>query len=368
MRYFSREKDFPHLKNANRFKVRGWETTFMDAKQRIMWVDYAKCFGIIAVVCGHAINGVGGHALDVAYNAIYWWHMPLFFMMGGFFLKKINLDAAGWKYLLKKRIQPLLTAYFLNGTILILLSHFFRQQSWDYILLYFVRLFYGGSTLNNYLSVFWYMTAYALAIFLTMLLLACIKKAVWQFVIALGAFFLGIALQDINFFGQDSFPWDAQVSLLAVFWMLLGYYFFRIFPKINWSYHLLGALLGLALFIFLIYLYAQGRLDFVLWLKSANVHSGWQALFIPPVLCLVVFSGCELLDHLGGFTPFRFIGQNTDVIMFYHRAAFDITTVAAVTDNWYFRIIIGLAAPIILAWALGQIKDSAWWNRLTVRS
>ena len=92
--------------------------------KRILWADYAKCFGIIAVVTGHAINDVAGKGLDVTYNAIYWWHMPLFFMIGGFFLKKISHDFKGWSYLLGHRIKPLVIAYFLNGAILIILSLF----------------------------------------------------------------------------------------------------------------------------------------------------------------------------------------------------------------------------------------------------
>lgn len=340
----------------------------MGAKKRIMWVDYAKCFGIIAVVFGHAINGVAGKALDVTYNALYWWHMPLFFMMGGFFLKKITPDLAGWSYLLTKKVRPLLKAYFLNGVILIFLSHFFRQQSWDYTFLYFVRLFYGGSTLNNYLSVFWYLTTYALSIFLTTLLISYVKKVFWQFVLAIGGFFGGVLLQDVHFLGNDSFPWDAQISLLAVFWMLLGYYFFKLLPKIKWNYHLLLGALGMALLIGLVCLYATGHLDFVLWLKSANIHAGWQAFLFPPIICLAIFVACELVERLGGFVPLRFIGQNTDVIMFYHRAAFDITTLLAVTDNWYFRLLIGLAAPIFLAWIMQWVKNTTLWHKLPISS
>lgn len=339
----------------------------MGAKKRILWVDYAKCIGIIAVVAGHAINNVSGKSLDVAYNAIYWWHMPLFFMMGGFFLKQISPTSEGWAYLLGHRVKPLIKAYFLNGVILIILSHFFRQQSWDYTFLYFARLIYGGSTLNNYLSVFWYMTTYAIAIFLTTLLISYVKKAWLQFVIAIASFFLGIQLQDMTFFGNDSFPWNAQIALLAVFWMLLGYYVFKLFTKIPWKYKAIYAVFGLSFFIFLIYLYAKGELDFVLWLKSSTIHTGLQAFFIPPLLCLVVFIGSEAIERAGGFLPLKFIGQNTDIIMFYHRAAFDITTLTAFMDHWYFRIIIGLAAPILLAWVIQWFKNNHFWHRIRVQ-
>lgn len=331
---------------------------------RILWADYAKCFGIIAVVAGHAINDVAGQGLDIAYNAIYWWHMPLFFMIGGFFLKKINFNIKGWRYLLGHKIKPLLIAYLLNGSILIILSHFFRQQSWDYTFAYFGRLIYGGSTLNNYLSVFWYMTTYMLAIFMTTILLSAIKSIWWQFLIAGGLFMLGIAFQDITFFGHTDFPWNAQISLLAVFWMLLGHYLFKVFPKIKWSYKITYAIVASLFFIGLIYLYAQDKLNFVLWLKSSNIQSGFQALIIPPIFCLLVFIICEGLEHLGEFAPLIFIGKHTDTIMFYHRAAFDITTLMVFTNNWYFRIIIGLAVPILLALILQKIKGTPNYMKL----
>lgn len=339
------------------------DTNKTTKKKRVLWADYAKCFGIIAVVTGHAINDVAGKGLDVTYNVIYWWHMPLFFMIGGFFLKKISHDFKGWSYLFGHRIKPLLIAYFLNGAILIILSHFFRQQSWEYTFSYFGRLIYGGSTLDNYLSVFWYMTTYMLAIFMTTLLISYVKKVWLQFAIAIGSFALGVALQDITFFGSADFPWDAQIALLAVFWMLLGYYVFKLFPKINWHHKQLFAFVGTLTFIGLIYLYATDNLDFVLWLKSSNIHNALQAFVIPPILCLVVFIACEGLEHLGNFAPITFIGKNTEIIMFYHRAAFDITTLTVFTDNWYFRIIIGLAAPILLAWLLRKFKNTNFYHR-----
>lgn len=53
-------------------------------EKRIEWIDIAKAYGIIAVVFGHAL------ASGNTTNIIYWWHMPLFFIVGGFFLKPID--------------------------------------------------------------------------------------------------------------------------------------------------------------------------------------------------------------------------------------------------------------------------------------
>ncbi len=117
------------------------------SKKRIEWIDVAKAVGIVAVVFGHAMTRHG-----TMFHFLYWWHMPIFFIMGGFFLKPIINN--NWLGFFKKRIFPLLTSYVICGGFLILLSHFIRGESWSYTIFYFARLFYGGRTLNHYLSVF----------------------------------------------------------------------------------------------------------------------------------------------------------------------------------------------------------------------
>lgn len=55
--------------------------------QRIEWIDIAKALGIILVSFGHIRNGDGESVwlpvLDSTIDAIYLFHMPLFFILGG---------------------------------------------------------------------------------------------------------------------------------------------------------------------------------------------------------------------------------------------------------------------------------------------
>lgn len=59
---------------------------------RYSWVDTSKGIAIILVVIGHVIVGLRGagiatgEAWGIVHNAIYSFHMPLFFMMSGFFV------------------------------------------------------------------------------------------------------------------------------------------------------------------------------------------------------------------------------------------------------------------------------------------
>lgn len=138
------------------------------SKKRIEWIDVAKAVGIVAVVFGHAMTRHG-----TMFHFLYWWHMPIFFIMGGFFLKPIvNND---WMGFFKKRILPLLISYLICGSFLIILSHFIRGESWSYTIFYFARLLYGGRTLNHYLSVFWYINVYLLALVFTSIVITYLK-------------------------------------------------------------------------------------------------------------------------------------------------------------------------------------------------
>ncbi|MCH5309809.1 MAG: acyltransferase family protein [Prevotella sp.] len=64
----------------------------MASKERLEWVDIAKAFAIIAVVLGHISYQYPEIALLPIGTIMAWlWHVPVFFMIGGFFLKEEKL-------------------------------------------------------------------------------------------------------------------------------------------------------------------------------------------------------------------------------------------------------------------------------------
>ena len=80
--------------------------------QRIEWIDIAKAFGIILVSFGHIRNGDGESvwlpALDSTIDAIYLFHMPLFFILGG-----LTFSAKrSFRQFLVRKIRTLLIPYY----------------------------------------------------------------------------------------------------------------------------------------------------------------------------------------------------------------------------------------------------------------
>ena len=82
---------------------------------RLLTIDVARGIGILLVVLGHnTVFRESGHGL---YEAIYLFHMPLFFFVSGVTFRLTSPGEA-----LKKRARALLVPYFMMGAIAVLLA------------------------------------------------------------------------------------------------------------------------------------------------------------------------------------------------------------------------------------------------------
>lgn len=79
----------------------------MPTKQRVQWIDIARAMAMFLVFFGH-LGDSWFPALNPIIQAIYTFHMPLFFVLSGLFFKPA-VELAG---LLKKRARTLLIPYY----------------------------------------------------------------------------------------------------------------------------------------------------------------------------------------------------------------------------------------------------------------
>lgn len=86
----------------------------MNSKKRICWVDNAKGIAIIMVVAGHV-----GFLPELLHNAIYAFHMPLFFILSGLFIDKSISETTFSNFFIKK-VQTLMIPFFAFGFINVL--------------------------------------------------------------------------------------------------------------------------------------------------------------------------------------------------------------------------------------------------------
>lgn len=328
--------------------------------KRIEWVDMAKAIGMIAVVTGHAIHPlVDQHPMmSTAFSAIYWWHMPLFFIISGFFLKPMTRDWTGTWAFIKRRIFPNVRTYLLAGGVLIIISHFLKTQTWQYTLMYFVRLLYGGQTLNHELSIFWYMTVYILTLIVVVAIITWVDSIPAQFFIVFMMYLAGMSYVHMGFFQFKYVPWDADIVLISSLYMLCGYYGFHYYTRLPHK-----PIVGLAiLFVYAVLIVRkyQGVLRFSFYLKAHNIANSFLGAFIPLTLCLGVFILSDYMTQWGWFKWLLPLGWYSGMIMYSHKMIFDVVAKFSILDHWGIQIIAGLIAPILIALVWRYFKR--WFN------
>ncbi|MFC6171581.1 acyltransferase family protein [Loigolactobacillus jiayinensis] len=320
----------------------------MAGKRRIAWIDIAKAIGIIAVVVGHAYP-----EHDTFYKVLYWWHMPLFFMIGGFFLRPLQLGQ--FKTFAQHKLIPLLREYFGFGLFLTLISAWVTPNRWQGLGQGLADLIYGGTHLNGVLSAFWYMTVYILALVLLTVIISFVPQNWLRWVIVTAAFLLGTAYSNAPALFGFSLPGDADVTLCALFYMYAGRELFRYQRQRLHSKWWLGVVIGLSS----VGIMAQqsGVFDLRLYLKSHEITSRSLALILPLILCSAIFMLAYWLQHTPLVDGLTFIGKHTMIIMYLHKLVFAIFQ--QLTDgSWLLLAVAGIMVPLMVMVLHERLRES----------
>lgn len=175
------------------------------------WLDIAKALGIIAVVLGHSGN-------ETAHHYLFWFHMPLFFIISGFLFKPIAMEN-GLSWIVKRSKQLLLPYFAFAITISLVFWLVDGFPSMKDMVIQAARLVYSGNILAGPFTVFWFIPCFFLtqAVFALITMVTRDKRA--QIAIVLALFIVG-HLVSIPF----SLPWNADAILLTLFYYAAGYY------------------------------------------------------------------------------------------------------------------------------------------------
>lgn len=113
----------------------------MDTKKRIHYVDAAKAIAIILVIIGHCYWTI---AIPRLGRLIYSFHIPLFFIVSGFFLKNMALKKAIEKY-----AKAYLWPYLMIGLLIILvgiIKCLVQEDSWNNLVyMNIVKIIWGSN-------------------------------------------------------------------------------------------------------------------------------------------------------------------------------------------------------------------------------
>ena len=186
-------------------------------RQRLDYLDIAKCITIFLVIMGHSTGNLDTPLFRVV---LYSFHMPLFFIVSGTVVRThvtTKYDKAHWKDFLGKNLFMLMVPYLIWG----LIYSQFSYKNTAYILYGSWQLLGKAGTLTS----LWYLPCLFLAriemeaVLMLGKKLEKLNRHLYALIIAAAAFAIGFALPKV----EIGYIWCADISFVALGFMLLGY-------------------------------------------------------------------------------------------------------------------------------------------------
>lgn len=306
-------------------------------KKRDFSFDLFKGILIIFVVAAHFQR-------DIIHDVIFLFHMPLFFILSGFFLKKDKLVRE--KYL-KSKLTDLLVpycAYLLLDFLLIQRDYSFRS---------FVRLIYGGRAITG---TYWYITCFLFALAVFSFYQKYFSDKVTKCLIFAGGGIVVIEshlAERIGFLKSPGVPWNLDVALLALVYLAIGYYNKErircILKSDGKKYDVVTFMTAAALTVFCCFNYQDGEPFYYFDMKPVYYYELFSAVIIPCAFGFVIVRmihwivKCKIFDWLS--YGLAYLGQMTIPIMFLH----------VPLNNWkdslgygrFVYVLIGVGIPVV---------------------
>ena len=296
-------------------------------KNKIDWVDNAKGLGIVLVVFGHVWRGVFAKGLLKSNDTflfvddiIYSFHMPLFFLISGFFINK-SLSKYGRKELIINKVKTVMYPYFVWSVIQILinilLSKYTNNSSdlWSIL-----KIIYEP------IAPFWYLYSIFLMYILSVMLINVDMK-------------LKLFLGTILYFLPSTNIVIVDNLFNFYIYFVLGSFFFK---KINdFNKPVLSLFFSIPLFLIFFYCYTTI-------FKINDIR-----FYLIPALIggIIVFSSSKILRQS---RIFKYLGNESLIIFLLHIFftagtrifLYSFLGISSVTLHVFLGVIIGILGPL----------------------
>ena len=319
---------------------------------KIKELDTAKGLLIFLVVVGHA--GIEDTRI------IYWFHMPIFFMISGFLMNQKKIDSSeSTVYILGKLIK-LLVPYLSFLVLLAVLSLLFNLGginilSWQFVL----KAIIGGKLLFGQFGVFWFITCLMATIFLYAIIEKFVSSRFLKVFLVLVAFLVG----HVEYYFLKSginivVPGNFDTALVTLCYLYTGVWFRSLmmkkssnFFKVN-SYRPLFVICISVVTLIISFPYlVENSLD----LKYQKYANPLATLLIPLSFAVLIFLLCNLLVKFRLSALFTELGKQSLIIMYLH-LLFKVTLVKFNLYNPYLFIVIGTILPLFISYLLQMNK------------
>lgn len=272
-------------------------------KNRIRHFDIAKGIGMLCVILGHlSVSGIN--------MVVFTFHMPLFFIISGYFLKKQDP-----KLIIHKKFRQLLIPYILTCLAIAGLSMakdflLGRTDALVHnVLLWCYAGFYGSGNPYSHpfyvkaIGAIWFLFAMFWSIVIYNGIMDWKGCSVWVLILALTGYFSAKYIY---------LPWSIQSGMLALVFIHVGHYF-RI-KQLSLSPH--PAWTASALFLWLLCMYIDKGRFYIVGNYSQNLVIDILGGIAGTFVVLIFSQGIERLPLIS--SGFQWFGRNSLAILCLH--------------------------------------------------
>ena len=169
------------------------------------------------VIVGHV------ETYDFINRMIYSFHMPLFFVLSGFFLKP---DHFGKKSIIKD-FRSIMVPYFLTGAVICVSQFinfkddFFQVSTSKIFSLFCVGISYNGDMLINFIGAIWFLEVLFLSKIITMCMLQCNRGRIYIYILSI----ISMAFTKIT---KYTLPFGILQAITVSSFIVIGYDSYRL--------------------------------------------------------------------------------------------------------------------------------------------
>lgn len=291
-------------------------------KVRIDWLDSLKGFGILLVILGHT---------QFPYkDYLYWFHMPLFFILSGYTL---HLTYPCKVFVIKK-INSFIIPYFIFGILLIFMTYFADPKM---MLLEFLKLFYGGIKNGGTLGTLWFLPTLCLA---ELILYILNKKSLLKKYVIILVLTLLFLTAFISLKVTTQLPFNLNIIPLVVIYLLFGSCF-KIIYELNFRLKEI-----VCLCVLLISLVLASKYHFQMDLKYDKITNLYLAVVLPICVTVILMLGFQRIRFLEMNPILIYLGKNSLIIMLIHNY-FRIFLENKTNFSWFIIFLLTLFLTVL---------------------
>lgn len=281
-----------------------------ESNEYLKWVDIAKGIAIIAVVFGHS-----GESNLIHY--IYWFHMPLFFIISGYLFEPIKTTKQ-LPSLVKKYSVRLLIPYFSFLIVITIIRYVFRfvdgTLDLQWVLNNIGDLFIGGREIGGLYGPFWFITTLFFTYISFTAIQLFIKKDLGRLILIGILYLIAHIVSWLSISYTFIVPLNLDVVLIAISYFAFGYYAKQILNNIPKSLFITSTLITGTLYISSL----LGLFDFSLSMKNLGYHNLLLDFIIPVTITIMIIGLAQRISNYKTSGILVYLGKISLPIMYLH--------------------------------------------------